>query len=188
VPNWCALALKKNHRRLARSFFAPRTQAGSKPNRLAISKPHRRSIVSWRSERTHDGESTTGCGNTDSDKWRRLPACGGSSLQRKESHRLKRPWKKSLMAIILSPPAPACRQAGQAGEAKNLLSLKRKNKADSLPAGRRARANSALGMTDPVFPAAAEACATRHLEVQNSLDFIARQRSIVTFRSRQATQ
>jgi hypothetical protein len=59
--------------------------------------------------------------------------------------------EKSFMAVILSPPAPACRQAGQAGAAKNLLSLKRKNKADSLPAGRRARANSALGMTDRAF-------------------------------------
>jgi hypothetical protein len=48
------------------------------------------------------------------------------------------------MAVILSPPAPAYRQAGQAGEAKNLLSLKCKNKADS-------SANSALGMTDRVF-------------------------------------
>jgi hypothetical protein len=39
--------------------------------------------------------------------------------------------EKGTKLVILSPPAPACRQAGQAGEAKNLSGLHRKKQRDS---------------------------------------------------------
>jgi hypothetical protein len=82
-------------------------------------------------------------------QWRRLQSVGvgprkDEPLQAEEAAE-KKPYG------CHSEPACARLPAGQAGEAKNLLSLKRKNKADSLPAGRRARANNALGMTDRAF-------------------------------------